>query len=145
MIRSITNGSKTIVASVGIAAGVANVPLPVIDTLGYTSVRIVALLGALTATQQTSLAVQQSLDNGATDPFVLAPGATTPNAADADSNKLLILDVFKPHKRYLLPILNRATANAAVTSVIYELYNAQSEPVASDVTVSQQLIVANPH
>ena len=145
MYRQFTNGSKTIVASVGIVAAAANATLPVIDTLGYNSIRIVALLGALTATQQTSLSVNQSLDNGATDPFVAAPGATTGNAADADSNKLLILDIFKPHKRYLQPVINRAVANAAVTSVIYELYNAFNEPVTPDATVSKQAFFSNAH
>jgi len=145
MLRSLNSSVKTVVLNTGTAAGTGNVNLTAVDTLGFTGLRICVLLGALTATQVTALKAQQSLDNAGTDPYADAPGAVTGNAADADGGKLLILEIYRPHKRYIKGIVTRATANAAITSAWAELFNASAEPVAADSTVSQQITVLNPH
>lgn len=121
------------------AAGTTAINGTVIDMAGFDAVRATALMGALTATQVTSLKLQfGNLANGSDMADVTLTDGTAPqtgNAADADSNKLLIVDVVKPSGyRYVRAVVNRATANAVVDGVIIDLYQAMSCPVSQDAT-----------
>ena len=101
-------------------------------------VRGIAFLGTLTATQVTRLKLQHSDDNS-TWADVASTG--TPYAADGDSNKMLITDLFKPRKRYVRAVVERGTANAVVDAILLELYLPQMTPTPLDTTVSGRAIV----
>ena len=90
------------------AAGTSAVNGSVIDMTGFNAVRFTAVLGTLTATQVTALKAQQGNAANGSDMADIA-GAVTPAAADADSNKLLMLDVnvSKITKRYVRPVVTR--------------------------------------
>lgn len=145
MNRNLSKSVKTVVVSAGISAGTSNQTLTSVDTLGYGAYRIVALLGTLTATQVTSLGVNESSDNS-TWTAVTSGGSAikTANAGDGDAGKTLILEVYKPQKRYIQPQVNRATANAAITSVVVELYLPDFQPVSQDGSVSSYVAYDNP-
>jgi len=66
----------------------------------------------------------------------------TADATSAD-NKLLILDVIKPGTRYVKVSIIRATANAAVESVIAIKYNAKAYPVTQGSGVIHSNISVN--
>lgn len=105
----------------------------------FTGCKFTCLLGTLTATQVTKLKAQGSDDNSTwTDLTDDALGGTlvTDAAADADSNDMLVLDIFRPRHRYLRPVVVRGTANAVIDGVIAQLYHAPMEPVAVDATVA---------
>ena len=92
----------------------------------------VAGVGTLTATQQTILKAQGSTDNATwtgTGGDLLASHQGPP--PDADSNKLLVLDIFRPQFRYVRPVVSRGTANAVVDFVLGILYNAHSLPITT--------------
>jgi hypothetical protein len=145
MVRNLANASQLVVVSTGITAGSTNVTsLSGVDTRGFVGVMFIALLGTLTATQVTSLRAQGSSDDGSTDAYADLAGSSTGNAADADSNKLLILDIYKPKERWVKPIIARATANAVVTSIIAILYNAAEEPVPVTAAISRRKTIASP-
>lgn len=109
---------------------------------GYNAVRALGLFGALTATQTTSLKLQQSNDDGSTDPYADITGSQTANMADADSNKLLISDVIRPTKRYVRAVVVRGTANAVIDGVVLEFYKAAGPiPITQDATVSKSVKV----
>jgi hypothetical protein len=145
MVRNLANASRIDVISTGITAASTSVTnLPSIDTRGFTGVMIIALLGALTATQTTSLKAQGSSDDGSTDAYADLAGSSTGNAADGDAGKCLVLDIYKPKERYVKPVLVRGTANAVVTSIIAILYNAAEEPVATTAAISKRKTVASP-
>lgn len=122
------------------AAGLTAINGATLPLAGFDGVRGVAGLGALTATQVTSLKFQAGNAANGSDMADVA-GAVTANAADVDSNKLLILDVAKSQYAgfaYGRFVVNRGTANAVVDFVIAEQYKARSEPVSqADATVSQ--------
>jgi hypothetical protein len=100
---------------------------------GFRGCRFIADFGALTAGQVTDLKVQGSNDNSTwTD---LASTKAGP-MLDADSNKLLISDVWKPTYRYLRPVVDRGTSNAVINCVLAELYAPISDPTTQDATVS---------
>lgn len=145
MYRNLFKGSKQIVVSTGVAAGSTDITnLAGVDTFGFAGVLFLVQLGTLTATQVTSLRAQYSNDDAATDAYADIEGSGTGNAADGDSGKLLVIDISRPKKRYVKPIIKRATANAVITSVIAILYNPAAEPVAASSSVSKGKTLNSP-
>lgn len=96
-----------------------------VDMLGFEGALIICSMGALTASQVTSL---QATDSATNSSYVAITNAVTAAALDADSNKLLVLDVYRPVKRFLSVQVNRATANAAIDGVVIVQYNTKKAP-----------------
>jgi hypothetical protein len=120
-----------------VAAGVTVQNGAVIDMSGFEGVIFVALLGALTATQVTALKAQTGNANDGSDAADIT-GAVTANMADADSNKILVLDVFRPQKRYVRGVVTRGTANAVIDGLLVIQYGAKSRPSVNDATTTSQ-------
>lgn len=118
------------------AAGTSDITGTAVDTQGYDGVAFVVLAGTLTSTQVTSLKAQQSSDDGSADDYTDIAGSSTGPFADGDGNKMLILDIHRPRKRYVKPIVDRATANAVIDGVIAILYRAEKTPVPAHSTTS---------
>jgi hypothetical protein len=49
---------------------------------------------------------------------------------------MLLLDVYRPAKRYVRPVVVRGTADAAIDGVIAILYGPEKEPPTADATVA---------
>ncbi len=113
-----------------------------VDMQGYDGVMFIADIGALTAGQVTKLQAQGSNTSGSETTF--ATDAVTAAMADADSNKCLVLDVFRPVTRYLKPVVERGTANAVIDCVIAILYQADKKPVVQPASVSQIAVFVSP-
>jgi hypothetical protein len=131
-----------------VAAGQSNQTSSAVDMSqngGYRGCRFIADIGALTASQVTSMKVQGSPDN--VDWTTLGGDLAktgSGNMADADSNKMLVCDVYRPVHRYLRAIVLRGTANAVIDCVIAELYEPITEPTLADTTVSKQSMTISP-
>lgn len=128
------------VDSTGAVAGTTAVNGSTLDMSGFNELIAEALLGALTATQVTKLKLQVgNAANGSDMADVV--GATTLAAADADSNKLLILDCGPTSFigfRYARVVLVRGTANAVLVSLVTRRYKAKNVPqVQAAAQVSQ--------
>ena len=137
--------SKTTRVSNAVAAGLTAVNCTILDMQGYESVLGVCALNTLTATQVTNLKAQAGNVANGSDMADLA-GAITSNAADADSNKLLMLEVIKPTGfRYLRFVVDRGTANAAIDSVVATQFTTHKAPTTQDTaTVSQSTVSVDP-
>jgi hypothetical protein len=116
-----------------VAAGTSDQNGSSVDMLGYEGVIFIALLGTLTATQVTSMFAQQSADDST---FASLAGTNVGPAADGDGNKCLVLDVCKPNKRYVRPVIDRGTANAVIDGVIAIQYRARKQPTAHATSVA---------
>jgi len=123
-------------------AGSTNVTGSEIDMQGFDGVMFIADIGALTASQVTKLQAIGSATSGAEAAFTT--DAVTPAMADGDSNKLLVLDIFRPVTRYLKPVVERGTANAVINCVIAILYNVDHMPTVDHSTVSQHSTFVSP-
>ena len=101
-----------------------------VDMQNHEGVMFVAAFGALTATQVTAIKAQQSDrdDSGFAD---LADAAVGP-LADGDENRLLVLDVKNPAKRYVRCVVERGTADAAIDGVIAIRYGPRKAPTTHD-------------
>ncbi len=126
----ITRVLNAVAAGTSVQAGTG------VDMSGFDGVLFIALVGTLTATQVTSLKAQQSEDNAAADDYTDIAGTLVGPFADGDSNKMLVLDVFRPGKRYVKPVVSRATANAVIDGVIAIQYTARTLPTAHAASVA---------
>jgi hypothetical protein len=127
----------------GVVAGTSNQNGSVIDMSGFEGVQFVALFGALTATQVTSLKVQQGNLADGSDMADLE-GSLHTALADTDGNKCLVTDVFRPQKRYVRAVVTRGTANAVIDGVIALQYSARVQPVTNDTTVKAAKLLISP-
>ena len=110
----------------------------IVDLQGYDSAIIIAALGDVTNGAVVTLKAYCGDDSGLSDgAYKSNTAAVTATATSAD-NKLLVLDVVRPGKRYLRGDLVRATANAVVDGVFVIRYNSKTKPrtQGSDVVAS---------
>lgn len=99
-----------------------------------TGVVFVALLGTITAGAVTSLKAQQSSDDGNSDDWTDIEGSAVTIADDQD-NKVAILEVLNPTKKYVRPVLVRGTQNAVIDGVIAIKLNPRKAPPTQPATV----------
>jgi hypothetical protein len=144
-LKNVVLSSKRTRVSNAVAAGTAAVNCSILDMQGFESVVGVCSLNALTASQVTSIKAQAGNAANGSDMADLA-GAVTPAAADADGNKLLVLEVVKPTNfRYLRFVINRGTANAQIDGVVATQYFSHKPPESDDATtVSKTLLSIDP-
>ena len=120
-----------------VAAGTSDQTSSAVDMqLGGTfhEVTFLALFGTLTASQVTSIKVQQSDDDGSSDGYSDIEGTASSALADADSNKMLAVTV-RPSKRYVKCIIDRGTANAVIDGMIAIKRIADKIPVTQPSTI----------
>lgn len=116
-----------------------------VDTLGYEGARFIAACGTITNTAVAGLKLQASSDDAAADDYTDIAGTLTSFATTtAGNNAIVIVDIYRPKKRYLKAIVTRATANIVIDGVWCELYHAQQKSVAKHSTVTAQTVLTNP-
>ena len=118
------------VSTVNGAAGTTTITSAAVDTAGYAGCLFIVTLGPITAGAATSLKVQQSSDDAASDAYDDLTG-TAQTIADTDDNLIRTCDIFRPQKRYLKMVIARATQNATIGGVCAVLYGAKGvKPVS---------------
>lgn len=142
--HNLTHNVKTVRAANAAAAGQTAVNSAGIDTRFFVGVRAIALLGAINATGVVSMKAQYSDDNGSTDAYSDIEDSSISVSADTDDNKLLIIDIHKPKKRWVRFVITRGTADSVVDGILVELYLPSSAPVTQDTTVEVTVILNAP-
>ena len=126
------------------AAGQTAKTSNVIDMQGFAGVVFVACLGTVTATSVVTLKAQQDIVNPMTDAKDLT-GASVVNVVGAsNSNKCLVLDVYRPTKRYLEAVLTPATADSEILSMVAIQYQAGAMPTNIDNSVLASILSVSP-
>lgn len=127
--QGLLDTTKTVRHNNGAVAGTSTItPSAGIDMQGFNACKFDVLLGAITSTGVPAIKVQQSDDDGSTDAYSDLEG-TAFAATDADSNKIISVEIIRPKKRYLKLILTRTTANVVLDGIIATLSNAQGLPI----------------
>lgn len=119
-----------------VAAGTTDQNGTGLDMSGYDGVVFIASFGALTANQVTLLKAQQSDDDGSTDSYGDLEGTATTALADTDGNKQLVLDIVRPRKKWVRPVIDRGTANAVIDGITAIRYRARSVPTSQGSSVA---------
>jgi hypothetical protein len=115
------------------AAGTSDVTSDAIDTAGFEGCCFIVPIGAITAGAVTSIKVQQCDTSGGS--YADLTGTAVTIADDAD-DKTFYVEVIRPREQYLKLVVDRATQNATVGSVIAVLFGAGNKPVSHGATVS---------
>lgn len=145
--QALSNKVLTQLAHAPVAAGSADVTdCYVVDMQGYDSVRMCVAFGTITGSAATSIRAQSAAAKSSAT--ALTSGAdiagTSITVADTDDNKIVILDIVRPTRRYVQLLIKRATQNAVVDYAWYELYGPRKLPVVKDANVSNQEIWVSP-
>ena len=130
---NLSTATKAIRLSNAVAAATTTITSSALDTKGFDGALFIVSMGAIAATSACSAKLQQSSDDGSADAYSDLLG-TSISMADTDDNKLVLIDISKPQKRYLKLVLARATATAVVDSISALLYNPKNEPTTHDST-----------
>ena len=140
MIQSLLQACKTDKVLVATAAGTGDILTgDILDLVDCDSVRGIAILGDVDVNAVVTLKAYTGDEAALGDGVYETVTATVTATAISADNKLLILDVIKPGKRYCRFDLVRAgAANAVVDGIIADRYNYRSIPVTqpSDVVDS---------
>lgn len=126
-------GAKFLTISNGAAAGTSLVTSSTFDSANYEDVLIMAKIGTITGSGTATVQVQQGDESNGSDAADIT-GASAVATGSADSDQLVIVDVYKPMKRYITVTVTRATANSEVDGIFAVLKNARSMPVSQDAT-----------
>ena len=118
-----------------VAAGTSDQDGTGIDMQGWDGVMFIALLGTLSASQVTSMKVQQSSDDGSADAYTDVEGSDSGNLDDDDDNDQIVIDILRPEERYLRPVLLRGTGNAVIDGIVAIQYKARETPITDHSTV----------
>ncbi len=93
---------------------------------GYDGVCFICILGTITGAGTVTMAAKQAATDIVGDAL---SGASAEASGNADSDKLLIVDIFRPTDPYLGVTLTRATANSVVGGVLAIQYRGRVCPV----------------
>ncbi|MCK6475330.1 MAG: hypothetical protein L6Q35_00695 [Phycisphaerales bacterium] len=105
-----------------------------VDTSGFEEVTFLVPFGAITGSAVTSIKAQQSEDDGSSDAYSDLEGSSVTVADDQD-NKVAILSIRRPLKKYVKCVVLRATQNSAIDGIIAILRHPRVRPVTQDTTV----------
>jgi hypothetical protein len=135
----LTEKVVTEISHAPVAAGSADVTdCNVVDMQNFDGCRFIVGFGTIVTGGVQSINVKQadakSSDTALTSGQDLA--GTKVTVADDGDNKLAIVDVYRPTKRYLQLLIKRATQNSTIDLAIHEKYGARKLPVTQAATVS---------
>jgi hypothetical protein len=123
---------KLVRHSAAVAAGATTItPSAGVDTKGFDSCMFVAAFGAIVSGGAVSIEIHQSGDDGVADPYSALAGSKVTVADDQDG-KLAYVEIVQPTKRYLKCIVNRATQNATLDSIVAILSGPKVLPTVHD-------------
>lgn len=143
MLNNLLNNVEFVVVEASASAATTELTTDVIDMAGWHGVAFVAHLGDVTTGSVLGFVADHS-DDGATGWDDLGGAlAFTAGASDAD-NKLLILDLVRPTKRFVRARLMRTTANAILGGIVAVKYGPTFAPVNQGATVLASATLANP-
>jgi hypothetical protein len=141
--KQLTTQTRTYILSGAVSAGTDGsfvTSLAEIDTQGFNSVRFIVMVGTVTPTGVINLRLKNSdttaaYGSGTIDNMLSAAGTV--------SDRLVLMEVFKPLRRFLRLDYQRITANVVITGIIVELFNANEEAVSQLSTHVSATAIAN--
>jgi len=137
--NQLSTSTKVIRVMNAVAAGTTDQNSSWVDMKNAESVRFIALFGTLTASQVTTVKLQGATTSNQSDAADLLDSdsgtvITTTALADGDSNKIAVIQVFKPKTRYVRCVIDRGTANAVIDGAIAEVVLRNPLPPTKDAT-----------
>ncbi len=129
----ISNQTKITRVMNAVAAGTTVQTSSAVDMAGFDGVRFIVSLGASVATAVAAVKASDCDTSGGTYADI-AGSLGTAFTPTTDDNKVWVLDIYRPTKRFVKCIVNRATANTTIDGIVAEQYAARLEPKTDDAT-----------
>jgi len=107
-----------------------------LDMAGWDGVVFIVPITDSVATGVATLNAQENTADSDTGMTTVATATATSASSDDLNNTLLIVDVYKPLKRYIQGNVVSATANIAYGNMIAIKYKGKSAPITDDASVS---------
>lgn len=141
---NLSKNVKTIVVMSNQTASTGTKKGEILDMQGVSGVQLVAVLNSGTDGSNVRLKVAQSDTNVTGDMKVLSGSVDAPTATSGNINgKALILDLYKPSKRYIEPQLEISDANCSVSCILAITYESRQSPEElHDSILSDGLIIS---
>lgn len=117
-----------------------------LDMSGYDGVVFLVPITDSVDTGVAALTIEQNDDDSDTGMSALTGAvATATSAANDDlNNKLLIVDVYRPTKRYIQGVITSTVANIAFGNTLAIRYKGSKAPISADASVAASALVAGP-
>jgi len=137
------NSTQQILCKTAVAAGTSDITdATAVDTSGYNGVMFIFAFGTITSGAVTTVKAC-GLDTSSPTTTTDDLAGTGLSVADSLSDKIVVMDIYRPTTRYVRPWVDRGTQNAVVNSITAILYDpikvpttAHSSVGASELTVS---------
>lgn len=113
-----------------VAAGTSDINSTGVDMQGFETAVFFVAFGTITSTAVTSIQIDHSDDNS-NWAAVAGSKVTVPDTA---SNKIAVVEVVRPLKRYVRCTVDRGTANAVVDSILAIRSGAKTAPITQGST-----------
>ena len=126
------------------AAGVVAQTSAVVDMQGFAGVVFVAALTGALITSVATLKVQEDLVNPMTAAKDLSGASASYTAVAGYTGKSLLVDVYRPNKRYLRCVLTPTIANVGIGAILAIQYQAGAMPTAIDASVIASALAVSP-
>ena len=136
--------NNTIRHSNAVAAGATTItPSSGIDMNAFSRCTFLVEWGTIVSGGVQSIEIHQSSDDGVADSYTALTG-TNVSVADDDDNKVTIVEILNPRERYVKCIVNRATQNSTVDSILAIQSEPKTPGAVDDSTVSGTEAHASP-
>lgn len=106
-----------------------------LNMAGYDGVLVVVPVGTIVTAAVTSIKMQQSSDDAASDAYSDILG-TSQTIADSDDDKMFYIDLKRPTKQYVRVVVSRATQNATIGGITYIQYRPRTKSPSHGSNVS---------
>lgn len=127
-----------------VVAGTTQQTSKVIDMQGFAGIVFVAVLGTVTTGSQVSLQVQEDIINPMNNAKNLLGGLASFTAGATDSNKALLVDIYRPKERYVQAIITPTVQNAEIAAVIAIQYQSAVKPTSIDTSLIATALAISP-
>jgi hypothetical protein len=129
---NLSTDTKVTRVLVATAVGITNVNGSILDMEGFEGVEFIMLGGTITD-GLLSIKAQEGAQANLSDAADLQGTLTT--LQNTDDNKAAVLDVFRPAKRYVRPVIVRGGATGAVIDGVLAIqYRPRTKPTINDAT-----------
>lgn len=127
----ISGGTKLQRVLNAVAAGTSVQTSSAVDLAGFEGVRFIVSLGVGSASSVGQVKASQCATSGGSYADILGSLGTA-FTATTDDNKVWVLDIYRPTKRFVKCIVNRATGNTVIDGVVAELYGPRTQATTDD-------------
>jgi hypothetical protein len=135
-VAQLSSGIKVTRVMSAVAAGTTTQTSTAIDMAGFQGVRFIVALGVGSASSVGQVKATQA-DTAAGSPVAftdIAGSGGTVFTPTTDDNKVWILDIYRPTRRYVKCVVIRSAGNTVIDGIIAEQYGARVQPKVDDTT-----------